>query len=235
MNSEEEPISGINMPFRCSYEESLACRSDSGIESEEQQRDSRKQVRKSKKINHNKGDDPLSDPLVRSSLIELNITGPQLIEMSVKDLNKRLVSCPQITIDTLKKCRRTLKNRGYAKSCRVKRIAARNHLEQINKRLARENRELKQRNKSLAEQFNQLESKVANQERLLDQITNCRNRNHTISNSFVDNQVDLGTEVKQEIPVGDRELLSLYECADTYPTGVELDQIAQSISSDGWV
>lgn len=224
------------MRFLGKNEESLSSRSDSGIDIEDHS-GAPLLSEKSKGLNHGKGDDPLSDPQVRRSLLELNISGPQLMDMSVKELNKRLVNCSPSMIDMLKRCRRTLKNRGYAKSCRVKRIAAKVYLEQVNRRLVRENRELKKRNRSLEEQVVQLQNKTSyQQERLTDQPTHRHHPTQLINFNDGTHNLDIyRSDIKHELPVDehDSELLSLYECADSYPSGVELDQIAQSISADG--
>lgn len=99
---------------------------------------------------------PLEEQVVQQSLHRMNISGSQLINMSVKELNKCLIEFPVAIASKLKRCRRTLKNRGYAKNCRIKRIAAKNHLEQLNINLVAEIRDLRQRNKLLLEQLNQL-------------------------------------------------------------------------------
>lgn len=101
-------------------------------------------------------DDPLGEPIIRMSLKQVKISPTQLIEMSVKELNKRLIDSPSFIVSKLKRCRRTLKNRGYAKNCRIKRIAAKNQLEQVNMSLSLEIRELRQINKRLEDQLNQL-------------------------------------------------------------------------------
>lgn len=108
------------------------------------------------RLGYCKFENPLSEPVVRLSLRKVKITGIQLMNMSVKELNKRLSHCPPFIVAKLKKCRRTLKNRGYAKNCRIKRIAMKNRLEEINKNLLSENRELRQQNKSLTDQLNNL-------------------------------------------------------------------------------
>lgn len=102
-----------------------------------------------------KFDDPLSEPIVKMSLRKVEISPSQLINMSVKELNKRLLDSPSYVVSKLKRCRRTMKNRGYAKNCRIKRIAAKNHLEQVNMKLMVENRELRQCNRNLMDQLNQ--------------------------------------------------------------------------------
>lgn len=107
-------------------------------------------------------EDPLNEPIVRSSLQKIQISSSQLINMSVKDLNKLLSSFPAYVVSKLKNCRRTLKNRGYAKNCRIRRVAAKNELELANMKLVIENRELRQRNKSLLEQLNQLNANNQN-------------------------------------------------------------------------
>lgn len=101
---------------------------------------------------------PLDDPIVRMTLERVQITSSQLINMSVKDLNKHLLGCSAVAISKLKRCRRTLKNRGYAKNCRIKRIAVKNQLEHINTQLMVEIRELKQKNKMLMDQLDEFKS-----------------------------------------------------------------------------
>lgn len=118
-------------------------------------------------------DNPLDDPLVRCFLQKTQLTRCQLINMSVKELNRRLENCPPMTVDLLKRCRRTLKNRGYAKNCRIKRIATRNKLEEMNTKLLRENKELKDRNKMLLDQVKDLISRQTGESNM--RITNSAN------------------------------------------------------------
>lgn len=124
--------------------------SDSQLQSEE--------IKKERKNPLNNFEDPLDEPMVRYCLQKIQLTRCQLINMSVKELNRRLLNCSPIMVTMLKRCRRTLKNRGYAKNCRIKRIATKNRLEEINTILLRENKELKDRNKFLLDQIRDLTS-----------------------------------------------------------------------------
>ena len=53
----------------------------------------------------------------------------ELKDISVKELNQKLKGMPKNVVYDVKKRRRTLKNRGYAHSCRVKRIAEKSNLQ----------------------------------------------------------------------------------------------------------
>jgi hypothetical protein len=100
---------------------------------------------------------PLDDPIVRSTLEKIKMTDRDLINATVKDLNKRLTGCSHATINRLKRCRRTLKNRGYAKNCRIKRLYLRNELERANAHLKAQVDELKTMNKLLQCQIDDLQ------------------------------------------------------------------------------
>lgn len=129
----------------------------------------------------NRIENPLKEPLVVYGLKKVKLTSKQLTEMTVKELNKRLSSCSQLVATKLKRCRRTLKNRGYAKSCRMKRIQAKSQLEQLNQDLTSENEQLRMLNKKL---FDQLEYFKCNQPKL----TRTRNLIDDSTNSIKEQQ-----------------------------------------------
>ncbi|CAG7835787.1 unnamed protein product [Allacma fusca] len=69
---------------------------------------------------------------------EMDIHDEELIQLPVRELNKRLHGKPREVVVRLKQKRRTLKNRGYAQNCRTKRLQQRNQLEDQNRRLQNE-------------------------------------------------------------------------------------------------
>lgn len=131
-------------------------RSDSGIGLSDFSSDFHirsQETKKKRKSPLNSFEDPLDEPIVKCCLQKNQITRYQLIDMSIKELNQRLSNCSPIVVSMLKRCRRTLKNRGYARNCRIKRIVTKTKLEEANSILMRENKELKDCNKLLLDQI----------------------------------------------------------------------------------
>jgi len=77
-------------------------------------------------ISTGKGSRPVSPPM-----IQCGITDEDLVTLSVRDLNRQLKmrGLNRDEITQMKQRRRTLKNRGYAASCRIKRLEQKDELE----------------------------------------------------------------------------------------------------------
>lgn len=65
------------------------------------------------------------------------------MNLSVRELNKRLHGYPREEVVKLKQKRRTLKNRGYAQNCRSKRMLVRRDLEVNNEQLVSDNHKMR--------------------------------------------------------------------------------------------
>lgn len=74
-----------------------------------------------------------------------DVTDDQLLKLSVKDLNSQMKGLPKDFVKKIKQRRRTLKNRGYAHSCRLKRLEEKSSLQRTKKDLEDDVEMLKQR------------------------------------------------------------------------------------------
>ena len=73
-----------------------------------------------------------------------HFTDDELMKLSIRDLNRRLKKLPKAEAHKIRKRRRSLKNRGYATSCRQRRTAFKESLEIQNQRLKAQLREAKE-------------------------------------------------------------------------------------------
>ncbi|KAJ3601551.1 hypothetical protein NHX12_032519 [Muraenolepis orangiensis] len=87
------------------------------------------------------------------------LTDDELVSMSVRELNQHLRGLTKEEILQLKQRRRTLKNRGYAASCRVKRVTQREELERQKALLQQEVNKLASENAGVRAELDALRSK----------------------------------------------------------------------------
>ncbi|XP_051743367.1 v-maf avian musculoaponeurotic fibrosarcoma oncogene homolog Ga isoform X1 [Ctenopharyngodon idella] len=88
-----------------------------------------------------------------------SLTDDELVSMSVRELNQHLRGLTKEEILQLKQRRRTLKNRGYAASCRVKRVTQKEELEKQKAELQQEVEKLASENASMKVELDVLRSK----------------------------------------------------------------------------
>ncbi|AWP06109.1 Transcription factor mafG2 [Scophthalmus maximus] len=88
-----------------------------------------------------------------------SLTDDELVTMSVRELNQHLRGLTKEEILQLKQRRRTLKNRGYAASCRVKRVTQKEELEKQKAKLQQEVDKLANENASMRVELDALRSK----------------------------------------------------------------------------
>ena len=76
-----------------------------------------------------------SDMILRAEDESIYVKDEELITLSVRDLNRRLKNLTKDEKQALKQRRRLLKNRGYAQTCRTRRIMNQKQLNEENQQL----------------------------------------------------------------------------------------------------
>ncbi|CAL8273398.1 unnamed protein product [Lota lota] len=87
------------------------------------------------------------------------LSDDELVAMSVRELNQHLRGLTKEDMVRLKQRRRTLKNRGYAASCRIKRVTQKEELERQKWDLQREVDKLARENASMRLELDALRAK----------------------------------------------------------------------------
>ncbi|XP_030064149.1 transcription factor MafF isoform X1 [Microcaecilia unicolor] len=87
------------------------------------------------------------------------LSDEELMNMTVRELNHHLRGLSKEEVVRLKQRRRTLKNRGYAASCRVKRVSQKEELEKQKTDLEQEVEKLAKENSSMKLELDALRAK----------------------------------------------------------------------------
>ncbi|XP_029583566.1 transcription factor MafK [Salmo trutta] len=87
------------------------------------------------------------------------LSDDELVAMSVRELNTHLRGLTKEDVVRLKQRRRTLKNRGYAASCRIKRVTQKEELERQKQELQHEVDKLARENASMRLELDALRAK----------------------------------------------------------------------------
>ncbi|XP_033826521.1 transcription factor MafK isoform X2 [Periophthalmus magnuspinnatus] len=87
------------------------------------------------------------------------LSDDELVAMSVRELNQHLRGLTKEDVVRLKQRRRTLKNRGYAASCRIKRVTQKEELERQKIELQMEVDKLARENASMRLELDALRAK----------------------------------------------------------------------------
>ncbi|RVE69731.1 hypothetical protein OJAV_G00080870 [Oryzias javanicus] len=87
------------------------------------------------------------------------LSDDELVAMSVRELNQHLRGLTKEDVVRLKQRRRTLKNRGYAASCRIKRVTQKEELERQKIELQMEVEKLARENASMRLELDALRAK----------------------------------------------------------------------------
>lgn len=101
-------------------------------------------------------DDDDDDDGNNESVNNCSISDEELLSLSTRDLNRRIRLLSADEQRKIKSRRRTLKNRGYAQTCRTRRVGQRSELEADNERLSSELEQLRSDNKSLSAERDRL-------------------------------------------------------------------------------
>jgi len=87
------------------------------------------------------------------------LSDEELVSLTVRELNRHLRSVSPEESRRLKQRRRTLKNRGYAASCRIKRLTQKDELDIERGKLQEEVDKVKQQNQEIKQQLDEFHRK----------------------------------------------------------------------------
>ncbi|GAU87738.1 hypothetical protein RvY_00543 [Ramazzottius varieornatus] len=108
--------------------------------------------------NSSRGDDDNDDLIGEESEL---VSDKELVDLTIPELNRRLRGQPKEEIKRIKQRRRTLKNRGYAASCRNRRLEQKDSLETVKDKLLAELRSVKDESRCLESEVMNLRLQIA--------------------------------------------------------------------------
>lgn len=117
----------------------------------------------------------------------------ELLSLPTRELNRRIRHLPLEEQHTIKGRRRTLKNRGYAQTCRTRRVGQRNQLETDNDHLITEVDKLKEDNVLLLAECERLR-KEGN--RFRNERDNCQSQLQALLNALAQNNITISNETE---------------------------------------
>ncbi|XP_055335506.1 transcription factor MafG-like, partial [Paramacrobiotus metropolitanus] len=89
------------------------------------------------------------------------VSDPELVTLSIPELNRRLRGLAKEEVKRLKQRRRTLKNRGYAANCRNRRLEQKDGLETVRENLVAEIKKMKNETKTIESDIVNLKIQLA--------------------------------------------------------------------------
>lgn len=114
-------------------------------------------------------------------------TDDELLNMSVRDLNRSLRNLSPDECRRLKQRRRTLKNRGYAASCRIKRLTQKDELDLQRQKLQKEVEMIAEENQKMNMELRSLQKKYDDLETFARNMAKNQSVDHSDSPEYEEN------------------------------------------------
>ncbi|KAG2464673.1 MAFK factor, partial [Polypterus senegalus] len=122
------------------------------------------------------------------------LSDDQLMSLTVRELNHHLRGLSKEEVLRLKQRRRTLKNRGYAASCRVKRVSQKEALEQQKQELQHEVQRLSWENASMRQELDDLNARFEALQRFARSVAHGPVTPHKVNSTSVITIVKSGVQ-----------------------------------------
>lgn len=141
------------------------------------------------------------------------ISDEELVTLSVRELNRRLHNMSKDLQTKFKQKRRTLKNRGYAQSCRTKRQNYKMELETVNRTLQNENQRIQAEASRLSQQNSMFKTENASirhdMENMKKQLEKAVRENDNLRRQLQQQQQQQQSQQQSQDTSGGQELYSM--------------------------